>query len=132
MLNGIIDWSLRHRLLVIMSTVIFVFASIQVVGAINVDAFPDTTPVQVQINAVAPGLAPEEVERQLTFPIEQSLAGLPRLEQLRSITRFGLGQVVVNFLDGTDIYFARQQVSERLGNLEIPEGRPRPKMGPIA
>ncbi len=132
MLNGIIDWSLRHRLLVILATALFVLGAIWVVWAINVDAFPDTTPVQVQVNSYAPGLAPEEVERQLTLPVEQSLGGLPHLEQLRSITRFGLSQVVVNFRDGTDIYFARQQVNERLGTIEIPEGRPRPKMGPVA
>jgi cobalt-zinc-cadmium resistance protein CzcA len=132
MLNSVIDWSLHHRFLIIMATLLFVVGGISVIGAINVDAFPDTTPVQVQINAMAPGLAPEEVERQLTFPVEQALGGLPHMDQMRSITRFGLGQIVVNFQDGTDIYFARQQVSERLGNLEIPEGRPRPKMGPIA
>src|SRR5713226_2730452 len=132
MLNWIIDWSLHHRVLILLAMLIFVFGSVNVIGAINVDAFPDTTPIQVQINAVAPGLAPEEVERQLTFRVEPALGGLPRVEQLRSVTRFGLGQIVVNFEDGTDIYFARQQISERLGNLEIPEGRPRPRMGPIA
>src|SRR6202163_4087201 len=131
MLNGIINWSLHHRFLVLMVTDLFVVAGILVVGAISVDAFPDTTPIQVQINAVAPGLAPEEVERQLTFPVEQALGGLPPGDQLRSPPRFGLGQIVVTFKDGADIYFARQQISERLGNLEIPEGRPRPKMGPI-
>jgi cobalt-zinc-cadmium resistance protein CzcA len=132
MLNAIIDWSLGHRFLVIMATVFFFCIGVYAVGSINVDAFPDPTPVQVQINGMAPGLAPEEVERQLTFPVEQALGGLPRVEEVRSITRFGLSQVVVNFQDGTDIYFARQQVSERLGSLEIPEGRPRPKMGPVA
>ncbi|HLN29642.1 MAG TPA: CusA/CzcA family heavy metal efflux RND transporter [Gemmataceae bacterium] len=132
MLNWIIDWSLRFRLIVALATIVFVGFGVGIIHSINVDAFPDTTPVQVQINAVAPGLAPEEVERQLTFPVEQTLAGLPRVEQMRSTTRFGLGQVVVNFQDGTDIYFARQLVSERLGALELPEGRPRPKMGPVA
>ena len=131
MLNWIIDWSLRFRLIVALATIVFVGFGVGIIHSINVDAFPDTTPVQVQINAVAPGLAPEEVERQLTFPVEQTLAGLPRVEQMRSTTRFGLGQVVVNFQDGTDIYFA-QLVSERLGALELPEGRPRPKMGPVA
>jgi cobalt-zinc-cadmium resistance protein CzcA len=132
MLNKIIEWSLEHRFLVLLATLIFVGGSLYVVDAINIDAFPDTTPVQVQINAPAPGLAPEEVERQLTFPVEQALGGLARLEEVRSVTRFGLAQVVVSFEDGTDVYFARQQVNERLANLEIPEGRPRPKMGPIA
>jgi cobalt-zinc-cadmium resistance protein CzcA len=132
MLNGIINWSLHHRFLVLLVTVVFIALGVTTIGSINVDAFPDTTPIQVQINAVAPGLAPEEVERQLTFRVEQALGSLPRVEQLRSTTRFGLGQIVVNFEDGTDIYFARQQISERLANLEIPEGRPRPRMGPIA
>jgi cobalt-zinc-cadmium resistance protein CzcA len=132
MLNKIIEWSLEHRFLVILATIIFTGGSLFAVGAINIDAFPDTTPVQVQINASAPGLAPEEVERQLTFPVEQSLGGLPRVQEVRSVTRFGLAQVVVSFEDGTNIYFARQQIGERLAHLEIPEGRPRPKMGPIA
>src|SRR5438067_9129369 len=132
MLNHIINWSLEHRLLIILATILFTGGSLYAVGAINIGAFPDTTPVQVQINAPAPGLAPEEVERQLTFPVEQSLGGLPRVQEVRSVTRFGLAQVVVSFDDGTDIYFARQQVGERLANIEIPEGRPRPKMGPVA
>jgi cobalt-zinc-cadmium resistance protein CzcA len=132
MLNNIIEWSLEHRFLIILATIIFAGGSLYAVGSINIDAFPDTTPVQVQINAPAPGLAPEEVERQFTFPVEQALGGLPRLEEVRSVTRFALAQVVVSFAEGTDIYFARQQVGERLANLEIPEGRPRPKMGPIA
>jgi len=75
------------------------------------DAFPDTTPVQVQINTVAPELAPEEVERQITFPVEQALGGLKVLEAVRSISKFGLSQVVAIFADGTDIYFARQQIN---------------------
>ncbi len=132
MLNGIIEWSLSHRLLIVLGTLVFAVGALAFVKDLNVDAFPDTTPVQVQINSYAPGLAPEEVERQLTFPVEQSLGGLPRLEEVRSISRFGLSQVVVNFQDGTDTYFARQQVSERLGTIEIPEGRPRPRMGPVA
>ena len=99
---------------------------------LDVDAFPDTTPVQVQINTVAPALGPEEVERQITFPIEQGLSGLPGLEQLRSVSKFGLSQVVVLFRDGTDIYFARQVISERLAAVEMPAGVVRPKMGPVA
>src|SRR5262249_30141422 len=96
------------------------------------DAFPDTTPVQVQINTVASGLNPQEVERQITFPVEQALSGLPRVQQVRSLSKFGLSQVVVTFADGTDIYFARGQVTERLNTVELPEGQSRPRMGPIA
>src|SRR5207245_3841551 len=99
---------------------------------LDIDAFPDTTPVQVQINTVAPALGPEEVESQITFPIEQKISGLPRLEQVRSVSKFGLSQVVVTFTDGTDIYFARQVINERLGTVELPVGLERPKMGPVA
>src|SRR6516165_9115833 len=132
MLNAIIDWSLRNRFLVLAGAVVFIVLGAWSLSQLDIDAFPDTTPVQVQINTMAPGLAPEEVERQITFPVEQAINGLPRLQQLRSISKFGLSQVVVVFADGTDIYFARQMVNERLNLAEIPEGIPRPKMGPVA
>jgi heavy metal efflux system protein len=99
---------------------------------LDVDAFPDTTPVQVQINTIAPALGPEEVERQITGPIEQGLGGLPRLEQLRSVSKFGFSQVVAVFRDGTDIYFARQLINERLASVDLPPAVARPKMGPVA
>src|SRR5258708_6429704 len=116
MLNKLIDWSLEHRLLVILATVIFVGSSLYAVGEINIDAFPDTTPVQVQINAPAPGLAPGGVERQPPSPVEQPLGGLAHLKEVRWVTRFGLAKIAVSFEDGRDIFFARQQVSERLTN----------------
>src|SRR5437763_16916133 len=116
--------------MIIRATCSLVVGSLPAVGANNIDAFPATTPVQVQINAPAPGLAPEEVERQLTFPVEQSLGGLPRVEQVRSVTRFGFAQVVVSFVDGTDIYFALLHVGERLASIENHGSRPRPKMAP--
>ncbi len=99
---------------------------------LDIDAFPDTTPVQVEINSVAPSLGPEEVEQQITFPIEQVLSGLPRLQSLRSVSKFGLSQVVVYFEDGTDIYFARQVVNERLGTVLLPPEIERPKLGPVS
>ena len=99
---------------------------------LDIDAFPDTTPVQIQVNTRRPSLAPEEVERQITFPVEQAISGLPGLEMVRSISKFGLSQVVVTFHDGTDIYFARQLVNERLGTVELPEGIERPQMGPVS
>ena len=95
------------------------------------DAFPDTTPVQVQVNAVAPTLTPLEVERQLTVPVEQSLLGLPRLEELRSVSRFGLAQVTLKFADGTELGSARQQVLERLSRAKLPDGFDRPTLGPV-
>src|SRR5262245_45913417 len=119
MLDWIIDFSLRHRFAVIVGTL-----ALAVVGAVSlryldIDAFPDTTPVQVQINTNAPALAPEEVEQRITFPIEQVLGGMPGLQQLRSVSKFGLSQVVVTFKDGTDIYFARQLVNERLSTAQL-------------
>lgn len=131
-LNHIIDFSLRNRVVVILGVLVASAAGVFSLRFLDVDAFPDTTPVQVQINTVAPALSPEEVERQITFPIEQAISGLPRLEQLRSISKFGLSQVVVIFEDGMDIYFARQLINERLATVELPQGLSRPKMGPVA
>lgn len=132
MLNWIIDFSLRHRLLVIAGAMAFAVMGGVSLQYLDIDAFPDTTPVQVQINTAAPSLGPEEVEQQLTFPIEQVISGLPHLQQVRSVSKFGLSQVVVTFEDGTDIYFARQLVNERLGTVELPAGIERPTMGPVA
>src|SRR3982751_5626643 len=132
MLNWIIDFSLRHRLLVIVGVLGLAALGGLSIRYLDIDAFPDTTPVQVQINTVAPALGPEEVEQRITFPIEQTLGGLPRLESMRSVSKFGFSQVVVTFKDGTDIYFARQLVNERLTTVELAEGIGRPKMGPVA
>ncbi|MCA9070895.1 MAG: efflux RND transporter permease subunit, partial [Planctomycetaceae bacterium] len=132
MLNWLIDFSLRHRALVILVVFVLVAAGSLALGQLDIDAFPDTTPVQIQINTVAPALSPEEVERQITFPVEQAISGLPGLKDLRSISKFGLSQVVVIFGDGIDIYFARQLINERLSTVELPDGIPRPQMGPVS
>jgi cobalt-zinc-cadmium resistance protein CzcA len=132
MLNWIIDASLRHRFAVIGLVIVVAVVGILALPHLDIDAFPDTTPVQVQINTTAPSLLPEEVERQITFPVEQAISGLPGLEQLRSVSKFGFSQVTVVFDDGTDIYFARQLVGERLSTVELPDGIERPKMGPVA
>ena len=131
-LNRIIDFSLHNRVLVILSVMAAGVAGVFALQHLDIDAFPDTTPVQVQINTVVPALSPEEVERQITFPIEQAISGLPGLEQMRSISKFGMSQVVVIFEDGIDIYFARQLINERLVSVEMPQGIERPKMGPVA
>jgi cobalt-zinc-cadmium resistance protein CzcA len=132
MLNWIVDISLRHRLAVI--ALVLAVAALGVVSLqyLDIDAFPDATPVQVQINTVAPSLLPEEVERQITFPVEQAISGLPGLQQLRSVSKFGFSQVTIVFEDGTDIYFGRQLVGERLATVELPAGIERPTMGPVA
>ena len=132
MLNWIIDFSLRQSLPRDSGRAAWRRSSAGLsLRYLDIDAFPDTTPVQVQINTVAPALGPEEVEQQITFPIEQAIGGLPGLENVRSISKFGLSQVVVTFEDGTDIYFARQLVNERLATVELPQGIERPKMGPV-
>jgi cobalt-zinc-cadmium resistance protein CzcA len=130
-LNRIIDFSLRHRCLVILGALACAALGGLALRHLDIDAFPDTTPVQVQVNTVAPALGPEEVERQITFPVEQVMSGLPRLENLRSVSKFGLSQVVLTFEDGTGIYFARQLVNERLATVELPAGLERPRMGPV-
>lgn len=131
MLNGVITWSLNHRFVVIVAVLAFAGLGGYSLRLLAIDAFPDTTPVQVQINTVAPELGPEQVERLITFPIEQAISGLPGLESVRSTSKFGLSQVVVNFQDDTSIYLARQLVGERLGTVEMPAGIERPKMGPV-
>ena len=132
MLNRIITWSLHHRFIVLALTAILVITGGFSLVHLPIDAFPDTTPVQVQINTVAPALSPLEIEQQITFPVEQAISGLPDLKEVRSTSKFGLSQVTVIFEDGTDIYFARQLVMERLGTVELPEGMPKPTMGPVA
>jgi cobalt-zinc-cadmium resistance protein CzcA len=132
MLNWIIDCSLRHRLLVIVSVLGLAAAGGYSLRHLDIDAFPDTTPVQIQINTVAPALGPQEVEQQITFPIEQVIGGLPGLESMRSVSKFGFSQVVVTFEDGTDIWFARNLINERLTTADLAEGIARPEMGPVS
>ena len=132
MLNWLIDFSLRHRALIILGALLLGGVGVVSLRQLDIDAFPDTTPVQIQINTVAPALSSEEIERQITFPVEQAISGLPGLDDLRSISKFGLSQVVVIFEDGVDLYFARQLINERLSTVELPEGIPRPQMGPVS
>jgi cobalt-zinc-cadmium resistance protein CzcA len=131
-LDAVITWSLRHRLVVLVATAALVVAGTIAFLRLPIDAFPDTTPVQVQVNTLAPALSPLEVERQLTAPIEQAISGLPGLDEVRSISKFGLSQVTVVFADGTDIYLARQVVAERVATVRLPAGVDRPELGPVA
>ncbi len=132
MLSAIITWSLNHRFLVIALTLLLVGTGLYTIINLPVDAFPDTTPVQVQINTTASALSPLEIEQQITFPVEQAISGLPRLDEVRSLSKFGFSQVTATFEDGTDIYFARQLLMERLQSVELPSGIGRPEMGPVA
>src|SRR5690349_11931920 len=114
MLNAIIDLSLRNRFLILLAAGLLVVIGVRSAMNLPLDAFPDTTPVQVQINTVAQELSPVEIERLITFPVEYALGGLKGLAELRSVSKFGFSQVVAIFDDRTDVYFARQQISERL------------------
>jgi heavy metal efflux system protein len=131
-LTRIIDLSLRHRAVVLALAAVLSVAGVFAFRALDVDAFPDTTPVQVQVNVVAETLGPVEVERRLTVPLEQALAGLPRLAELRSLSKFGFAQIVLQFEDGTDLWFARQQVAERIARVHLPAGVDPPTLGPVA
>jgi cobalt-zinc-cadmium resistance protein CzcA len=132
MLERIIAWSLSHRIAVLAGAAIVCLVGWVAVNKLVIDAFPDTTPVQVQINTVAPGMVAEEIERQITFPVELAMGGMPGLEGIRSASMFGLSVVIVTFRDGTDIYFARQLINERLGTVSVPTGVERPEMGPVS
>lgn len=131
-LGAVVGWSLRHRPLVLVLTLLLVLAGARSAANLRLDAFPDTTPVQVQINTVAPALTPPEIEAQITIPIEGAIGGIPRLVEARSISKAGLSQVTAVFTDGTDPYFARQLLLERLQAVELPDGIPAPELGPIA
>tara|TARA_R110002110_G_scaffold166675_1_gene367476 strand:+ start:36109 stop:39306 length:3198 start_codon:yes stop_codon:yes gene_type:complete len=132
MLDRLIDWSVANRLLVIIGLLIFVSAAVAVIPRLNLDAFPDVTNVQVTINTEAPGLAAEEVEQLITFPIEAVMYALPDVEEVRSVSKTGLSGITVVFAEGKDIYFARQLVFERLQDARelIPEGVGIPEIGP--
>ena len=132
MFEKLIEISLKNRLLVGLLFTLLIGIGVWSMTKIGVDAFPDTTPIQVQINTVAPALNPEEIEQQLTLPIELSIGGLPGLTDVRSISKFGLSQVVATFDDSTRIIDARQYVSERLATVELPSGIERPTLGPIS
>ena len=114
MLERIIQFSIRQRLFVLFATFGLIGLGVYSFQRLPIDALPDITNVQVQINSEAPGYSPLEVEQRITYPIETSLAGLPNLLETRSLSRYGLSQVTVIFEEGTDIYFARQLINSRL------------------
>ena len=133
MLERILKTSIHHRWLIMALTLVLIALGVYNLLQLPIDAVPDITNVQVQINTAASGYSPFEVEQRVTFPIETAMAGLPSLEQTRSISRYGLSQVTVIFKDGTSIYFARQLISERIQEVrgQLPDGID-PVMGPIS
>src|SRR5580692_8817511 len=133
MLNRIIGFSLEHRAIVLLCTLALVVSGLLSLASLPIDVFPDTSPVMVQVNTMAPSLAPEEIEVQITYPIEQVISGLPGLTEVRSLSKFGLSQVNAIFQDCFDILRARQLVSERIGTADLPEqaGMHKPELAPI-
>jgi len=132
MLTRLIDLCLRHRAIVLVLGAVLAIVGVNSFRKLPLDAFPDTTPVQVSVNTVAPALSPLEVERQITSVVEQSIGGLTGLTEVRSVSKFGFSQVTATFDDDTDVYLARQVVSERLGTVELPTDVGRPSLGPVS
>jgi len=124
MLKGLVAFALSQRLFVALGVLLLIGAGLVTLPSLPIDAFPDVSPVQVKVIMKAPGLTPEEVEQRITVPIELELLGLPNKKILRSTTKYALADITVDFEDGTDIYWARNQVSERLSNIarDLPDG----------
>lgn len=133
MIAGLINLSLRHRGYVLLASLVLSVVGLWQATRLPIDAVPDITNVQVQINTAVSALAPEEIEKLVTFPIESEMAGLPAMIELRSLSKFGLSQVTMTFEDGTDVYRTRQLVTERLQGVldELPTGV-EPRLAPIS
>ncbi|HLJ78363.1 MAG TPA: CusA/CzcA family heavy metal efflux RND transporter [Acidobacteriaceae bacterium] len=124
MLERLVAFALSQRLFVLLGVLLLVGAGVVMLPSLPIDAFPDVSPIQVKVIMKAPGLTPEEVEQRITVPIELELLGLPNKKILRSTTKYALADITVDFEDGTDIYWARNQVTERLSNVarDLPDG----------
>ena len=133
MLEKILNFSLSQRFLVLIATVLLIGVGIVSWNSLTLDAVPDITTNQVVVNTETPGMGPAEVEKLVTFPIETAMGGIPNVEQVRSLSWYGLSQVTVTFTENVDTYFARQLVNERLGTVrgQIPASVPAPQLGPV-
>ncbi|HVX97529.1 MAG TPA: CusA/CzcA family heavy metal efflux RND transporter [Polyangia bacterium] len=129
MLDRLIDFAVHRRAFTLIATLAFIIFGVVTFTKLKIEAFPDVTNVQVMVIALYPGQAAEEVEKQVTIPVERALTGTPRVLIQRSITSFGLSQVILTFEDDVDIYWARQQVAERLPDADVPPGI-QPHLGP--
>src|ERR1017187_1270976 len=130
MLAKLISFALEQRLFILAAAFLILIAGWQALDDLPVEAFPDVQDVQVQIDTLVPGQAPEEVERAVTLPIEREMSGLPHMTQLRSVSITGLSEVILTFADHTDDYFARQQVMEHLQSINFPTGI-QPSLAPL-
>jgi cobalt-zinc-cadmium resistance protein CzcA len=134
MITGLIDFALRNRFVVGLNTLLLIAVGLWATVNLPIDAVPDVTNVQVQVLTTSPALGPLEVEQFITIPVETALSGVPKIEEVRSVSQFGLSAITVVFEEGTDIYWARQMIGERLiaARENIPDGMGRPEMGPIS
>ena len=131
MINKIIEFSVHNRLFIFLASILLIAYGVKSFKELPIDAVPDITNTQVQINTQVKGYVPDEIERMVTFPIEYSMNGIPSVETIRSVSKYGISQVTVIFKEDTDIYLARQLVGEKLQNIELPSGIV-PEMGPIS
>jgi cobalt-zinc-cadmium resistance protein CzcA len=134
LLSRVIGWSLRHRAIVVAGAILLVVLGVRSALELPIDAVPDVTNVQVQVITAAPALSPVEAEQYVTVPVERAMSGIPKVTEVRSISKYGLSVVTVVFDDDTDIYFARQMILERMREAEdaVSAHYGRPEMGPIA
>ena len=134
MLNKIIEFSIRNKLIVGLFIIALIAYGAYEVTKLPIDAVPDITNNQVQVITIAPSFGATDIERLVTFPIEQANTNIPGLKEIRSFSRFGLSLVTIVFDDATDIYWARQQVAERLQKvqMQIPQGIGTPELGPLS
>src|SRR5580700_1474077 len=122
MIHRIVQFALHQRFLVLMVTILIIIAGSISFQKMPVDAYPDLSPPIVQLITQWPGRAAEEVERLITVPVEKEMSGIPQMTTIRSISLYGLSDVILTFHNGTDNYFARQQAFNRLGELSLPSG----------
>ncbi len=132
--SGIVRWSLHHRMIVLVATALFIAVGIRAAMQLPIDAVPDVTNIQVQVITAAPALSPVEIEQYITVPIERAMAGIPKATEIRSISKYGVSVVTIAFEDGTDIYWARQLINERMSEAQSAVGTQygKPEMGPIS
>ena len=129
MINKLVEFALKQPLFILLGTILFIGAGTIAFKALPVEAFPDVTDTQVTVITLFPGRAAEEVEKQVTLPLEVALAGLPNSIRMFSHTQFGLSFIIITFNDEANAYFARQQVVERLREVELPDGA-QPQLAP--
>jgi cobalt-zinc-cadmium resistance protein CzcA len=130
-IDRLIQFSVWNPAFVMIGITLIVIAGVAAFRSIPIDAVPDITNVQVQVNTAVPALAPDTVEMNITYPIESAMGSIPKVEEVRSVTRYGLSQVTISFKEGADLFLARQLVAEQLQSVELPDGV-QPELGPIS